>query len=115
WFSSGVATDAPIVWGLAPGNWAVTRSVGKSTLGRSLTGRERYATVPNNAMAAMRRLVAIGRLMNPSEMFISTTLGSEWGLTPISFDRGVRPHSDPGDPSGLHHARQVRVDHRCQV
>jgi len=38
WFSSGVATDAPIVSGLAPGSCAVTRSVGKSTLGRSLTG-----------------------------------------------------------------------------
>src|SRR5580765_4693345 len=70
WFSSGVATDAPIVSGLAPGNCAVTRSVGKSTLGRSLTGNCWYATRPNSAIAAMRRLVAIGRLMNPSEMFM---------------------------------------------
>ena len=38
WFSSGVATDAPIVSGLAPGSCAVTSSVGKSTFGRSLTG-----------------------------------------------------------------------------
>ena len=44
WFSSGVATDAPIVSGLAPGSCAVTSSVGKSTFGRSLTGSERYAT-----------------------------------------------------------------------
>src|SRR5262249_54874358 len=71
WFSSGVATDAPIVSGLAPGNWAVTSSVGKSTLGRSLTGSERYATRPKSAIAAIRRLVAIGRRMNPSEIFIS--------------------------------------------
>ncbi len=70
WFSSGVATDAPIVSGLAPGSWAVTSSVGKSTLGRSLTGRDRYATRPNSAIAAISRLVAIGRLMNPSEMFM---------------------------------------------
>ena len=38
WFSSGVATEAPIVSGLAPGSCAVTSSVGKSTFGRSLTG-----------------------------------------------------------------------------
>src|SRR6185295_2424604 len=69
WFSSGVATDAPIVSGLAPGNDAETSSVGKSTLGRSLTGSARYATVPNKAMAAMRRLVAMGRLIKPSERF----------------------------------------------
>ena len=41
WFSSGVATDAPIVSGLAPGSCAVTSSVGKSTFGRSLTGSDR--------------------------------------------------------------------------
>ena len=41
WFSSGVATDAPIVSGLAPGRLAVTSRVGKSTFGRSLTGSER--------------------------------------------------------------------------
>src|SRR5262249_26055160 len=69
WFSSGVATDAPIVSGLAPGSCAVTSSVGKSTFGRSLTGSDRYATSPNSAIAAISRLVAIGRLMNPSEMF----------------------------------------------
>ncbi len=40
WFSSGVATAAAIVSGLAPGRAAVTSRVGKSTLGRSLT-RER--------------------------------------------------------------------------
>jgi hypothetical protein len=28
------------------------------------------ATAPNSAMAAIRRLVAIGRRMNPSEMFM---------------------------------------------
>src|SRR5207237_4494895 len=37
WFSMGVATEAAIVSGLAPGNAAVTCNVGKSTLGRSLT------------------------------------------------------------------------------
>ena len=37
-FSSGVATEDAIVSGLAPGKDALTRMVGKSTLGRSLTG-----------------------------------------------------------------------------
>jgi len=73
WFSSGVATDAPIVSGLAPGSCAVTSSVGKSTLGRSLTGSCRYATSPNNAIAAINRLVAMGRLINPSDMFIANS------------------------------------------
>ena len=37
-FSSGVATEEAIVSGLAPGREALTRIVGKSTFGRSLTG-----------------------------------------------------------------------------
>ena len=40
-FSSGVATAEAMVSGLAPGRLAVTWIVGKSTLGRSLTGRRR--------------------------------------------------------------------------
>ena len=40
-FSSGVATDAAIVSGLAPGRPALTWIVGKSTVGRSLTGSTR--------------------------------------------------------------------------
>src|SRR5581483_4937544 len=40
-FSSGVATEEAIVSGLAPGSDAYTWIVGKSTLGRSLTGRMR--------------------------------------------------------------------------
>ena len=40
-FSSGVATAAAIVCGLAPGSPAETEIVGKSTFGRSLTGNRR--------------------------------------------------------------------------
>ena len=40
-FSSGVATAEAMVSGLAPGSAAVTWTVGKSTFGRSLTGRRR--------------------------------------------------------------------------
>ena len=39
--SSGVATAEAIVSGLAPGRLAFTDTVGKSTLGRSLTGSNR--------------------------------------------------------------------------
>ena len=39
--SSGVATEAAMVSGLAPGSEACTWSVGKSMFGRSLTGSER--------------------------------------------------------------------------
>jgi hypothetical protein len=65
-----VATADAMVSGLAPGRLAVTSSVGKSTFGRSLTGSERYATRPNSAMAAIIKLVAMGRRMNVSEKFI---------------------------------------------
>ena len=37
-FSSGMATADAMVSGVAPGRLADTRMVGKSTLGRSLTG-----------------------------------------------------------------------------
>src|SRR6266702_821777 len=40
-FSSGVATADAIVSGLAPGRLAFTVIVGKSTVGRSLTGKRR--------------------------------------------------------------------------
>ena len=39
--SSGVATAEAMVSGLAPGRLAATWMVGKSTLGRSLTGSRR--------------------------------------------------------------------------
>jgi len=40
-FSRGVATVEAMVSGLAPGREALTLIVGKSTAGRSLTGRRR--------------------------------------------------------------------------
>ena len=40
-FSRGRATAEPMVSGLAPGSEAFTWMVGKSTLGRSLTGNKR--------------------------------------------------------------------------
>ena len=41
WRSSGVATEAAMVSGEAPGNWALTTMVGKSTRGMAATGSRR--------------------------------------------------------------------------
>ena len=69
-FSRGVATDEAIVSGLAPGSDAETEIVGKSTLGRSLTGRLRYAISPNRRMASMSSVVMTGRLINRLAMLM---------------------------------------------
>jgi len=74
-FSSGVATDAAIVSGLAPGRFAVTWSVGKSTVGRSLTGRSRYPMAPKIRIDSTRRVVATGRRMNGSAIFMVLSSG----------------------------------------
>src|SRR5262249_29965881 len=69
-----LATDEAIVPGSAPGSDALTFSVGNSTCGRSLTGSARYATTPNSVIAAMRRLVAMGRRIKISDGFTKTPL-----------------------------------------
>src|SRR6185312_2219474 len=70
-FSSGVATAEAIVSGLAPGRLAPTVIVGKSTVGRSLTGRRWYAVMPKNRTPAITSTVVTGRRMNSSEKFIA--------------------------------------------
>src|SRR5437764_12727921 len=69
-FSSGVATAEAIVCGLAPAKLAETAIVGKSTLGRSLTAKLRYATIPKMSTAAMTRQVITGRRMKFSAICI---------------------------------------------
>src|SRR5438067_1051173 len=64
WRSRGVATDDAIVSGLAPGKAAFTWIVGKSTLGKSLTGRARYAKTPKITIATISSVVMMGRRMN---------------------------------------------------
>src|SRR5512146_2839726 len=71
WRSSGVATAEAMVSGLAPGSAAFTRTVGKSTFGRSLTGSIRYAMIPNRRMADMTSVVMTGLFMKGSAIFIS--------------------------------------------
>jgi hypothetical protein len=71
-FSRGVATAAAMVSGLAPGRAAVTRIVGKSTLGRSLTGRRRKDMTPKTRSAVMMRVVMTGRRTKGAEMFMAS-------------------------------------------
>src|SRR5436305_11085273 len=59
--SSGVATVAAIVSGLAPGKLACTEIVGKSTCGSGETGNKRNAAAPANASPIVRSVVATGR------------------------------------------------------
>ena len=70
-FSSGVATADAIVSGLAPGRLALTVMVGKSTVGKSLTGRRWYAVIPKNRIPTITRIVVTGRRMNSSEKLIA--------------------------------------------
>ena len=70
-FSSGRATDDAMVSGLAPGSEPLTWMVGKSTVGRSLTGSRRYAIAPNTMMPSMISSVVTGRLMKRAEGFMA--------------------------------------------
>ena len=70
-FSSGVATADAIVSGLAPGRLALTVIVGKSTVGRSLTGSRRYAVMPKKRIPVITSTVVTGRRMNSSEKFMA--------------------------------------------
>jgi hypothetical protein len=72
WRSSGVATAAAIVSGLAPGKAAWTWMTGNSTWGSGATGSNRYATAPTRSKATLRSDVAMGRRMKGSEMLMSS-------------------------------------------
>ena len=69
WRSSGLAMLDASVSGSPPGRPAPTQSVGKSMDGRSLIGSAAEERTPNNAIASMSGLVAIGRRTNGSETF----------------------------------------------
>jgi hypothetical protein len=61
--SSGVAIEAAIVEGLAPGKLVDTAMVGKSTCGSAATGRNVYPTLPTNTIAMVNKAVMTGRWM----------------------------------------------------
>ncbi len=89
--SSGVATDAAMVSGFAPGSCAETRMVGKSTFGRALTGSLLYASTPNATMAIITSVVATGRRMNRLEMFNPAPRNGVWpGDPPARTRRAAR-------------------------
>jgi hypothetical protein len=69
--SSGVAADAAIISGPAPGRLANTCIVGKSTLGRSLTGSVRFPTAPKTMIPSIASVVMTGRRMKSSAIFIA--------------------------------------------
>jgi hypothetical protein len=73
-FSKGVATEEAMVSGLAPGSTAETWIVGKSTFGRSETGRRRYAITPKIRMPAITSVVMTGRRMKSSDTLIGVLL-----------------------------------------
>jgi hypothetical protein len=58
-----------MVSGLAPGRFAPTEIVGKSTWGSGETGRKRKATMPDRSIANVMSDVATGRRMNGTEKF----------------------------------------------
>ena len=68
--SNGVATDVDMVSALAPGNWACTLMVGKSTCGNDDTGKFKNAKVPAKPIAMVSRVVATGLLMKMAEKLI---------------------------------------------
>src|SRR5437773_10431487 len=69
--SSGVATVAAIVSGLAPGKLACTEIVGKSTCGNGATGSRRNAMAPVSATPNVKSVVATGRSMNGCDRFMA--------------------------------------------
>src|SRR5688500_19893594 len=82
-FSSGSATDDAIVSGLAPGNDADTRMVGKSTLGRSATGSSWYESVPNTSRPRMSSVVVWGRATKTDDRFMGPSdIGSRVSVGP---------------------------------
>ena len=60
--------------GLAPGKFAETLIVGKSTCGKGAVGSCKKATNPARAIAAVSNAVAIGRRMNGAEIPSSPVL-----------------------------------------
>jgi hypothetical protein len=98
WRSSGVATAAAIVSGLAPGSDAETWIVGKSTFGRSLMGSPRKAPMPKRTIPIMIRVVMTGRWMNRSENPIDGPPYSGFDSGRTTFAPGQAAVDHPSQP-----------------
>src|SRR5215471_13555860 len=105
--SSGVATDDAIVSGLAPGKFACTDIVGKSTCGSGETGKRVNAIIPESARAMVNRDVPTGRVMKGAEMFILVRC----------LHIGLVPHRNrlPRTLESSSEAVEREVNHRCRV
>src|SRR6185312_5836854 len=87
--SSGAATVAAIVSGLAPGSEAATEIVGKSTCGKGDTGKRVNATAPEMITPRVRRVVATGRRMNGRDRFMRRSAVTGWHRRPVSYADGA--------------------------
>ena len=74
-FSSGVATEDAIVSGPAPGRFALTVIMGKSTFGRSFTGSLEKDIMPKIINPQVKSVVITGRLIKKVERFMVLTQG----------------------------------------
>src|SRR5258708_1424848 len=92
WRSSGVATVVAIVSGLAPGIWANTEIVGKSTCGSGATGSLKNAKMPASASPIVSRVVATGRSMNGVDRF---TTGPSRRALGVERAGEALPHRPP--------------------
>ena len=102
-------TAEVITSGLAPGKRAVTVMVGKSTLGRSLTGSVLNPSHPKNNIDTNNTLVATGRLMKMCDMFMASSPGrpAAGSMSPCPRDPSPIPRSGPCRPCPRHRS------HRC--
>ena len=92
--SSGVATVAAMVSGLAPGSEAVTDIVGKSTCGNGATDNRKKLMMPASAMPSVAKVVATGLWIKTAEKFISVHLPGGGVALPR---RGVPGFAPAGD------------------
>src|ERR1035437_11112921 len=102
--SSTVATALDIVSGVAPDSEALTTMVGKSTVGRSLTGRSRKAMTPKRHSAPVSSVVITGRRMQSSGRFMASGFFRRRGLAVLGHGRAgqlVCFHPHPGQQAKL--------------
>src|SRR5215510_9298800 len=95
-FSSGVAIDAAMVEGLAPGMLVDTEMVGKSTFGSAATGRNGYPAKPTRMIASVNAVVITGRCMQ--------RVGSD--MLALRDRSGLRPRLSAFWPRNAH-ARSI--------
>ena len=110
WRSRGAATLVATVSGPAPGSWAWTEMVGKSTWGSDETGSLKKAKMPASAMANVSSVVATGRLMKGAEMFIPPGSGVRLAAAQAPGEAVEHQVDDRGGEQGQHLADEQAAD-----